>query len=66
MRPIYPFPLHLALAGSLAAWAVRAAGSVPALCALLATAGAVWLAPECLALAVGLAAGCLTACTVRN
>ena len=36
MRPIYPFPLHLALAGSLAAWAVRAAGSVPALCALLA------------------------------
>ncbi len=44
----------------------RVPGGVYALCALLATAGAVWLAPECLAAAVGLASGCLTACTVRN
>ena len=40
--------------------------AVYALCALLATAGAVWLAPECFAVAVGLAAGCLTSRTVRN
>ena len=40
--------------------------AVYALCALLATAGAVWLAPECLAAAVGLAAGCLTARSVRD
>ena len=39
--------------------------AVYALCALLATAGAAWLAPECLAVAIGLAAGCLTARTVR-
>ena len=44
----------------------RVPGGVYALCALLATAGAVWLAPECLAAAVGLAAGCLTVRTVRN
>ena len=44
----------------------RVPSAVYALCALLATAGAVWLAPECLAAAVGLAAGCLTVRTVRN
>ena len=44
----------------------RVPSAVYALCALLATAGVVWLAPECLAVAVGLAAGCLTARTVRN
>lgn len=43
----------------------RVPAGVYVLCALLATAGAVWLAPECLAVAVGLAAGCLTARTVR-
>ena len=44
----------------------RVPWAVYALCALLATAGVVWLAPECLAVAVGLAVGCLTARTVRN
>ena len=44
----------------------RVPPAVYALCALLATAGAVWLAPECLAAAVGLAAGCLTARSVRD
>ena len=44
----------------------RVPAAVYALCALLATAGAVWLAPECLAAAVGLAAGCLTARSVRD
>ena len=34
--------------------------------ALLAAAGAVWLAPECFTVAVGLATGCLTSRTVRN
>ena len=43
----------------------RVPAAVYALCALLATAGAVWLAPECFAVAAGLAAGCLTARTVR-
>ena len=44
----------------------RVPGGVYALCALLATAGAVWLAPECLAAAVGLATGCLTSRSVRS
>ena len=44
----------------------RVPGGVYALCALLATAGAVWLAPECLAAAVGLSVGCLTSRTARN
>lgn len=44
----------------------RVPWAVYALCALLATAGAVWLAPECFTIAVGLAAGCLTSRTVRN
>ena len=40
--------------------------TVYAFCALLAAAGAVWLAPECFAAAAGLAAGCLTSRTVRS
>ncbi len=43
----------------------RVPWAVYALCALLATAGTVWLVPECLAAAAGLAAGCLMARTVR-
>ena len=41
-------------------------GGVYALCALLAAASAVWLVPECLTLAIGLSAGCLTSRTVRT
>ena len=37
--------------------------AVYAFCALLATAGTVWLVPECLAAAAGLATGCLSART---
>ena len=44
----------------------RVSWAVYALCTLLATVGAVWLAPECFTLSVGLAVGCLTARTVRN
>ncbi len=40
--------------------------AVYALCALLATASAVWFVPECLAVAIGLAAGCLTSRTIRG
>ncbi len=43
----------------------RVPAAVYALCALLAAASAVWLIPECLAVAIGLAAGCLTSRTVR-
>jgi len=43
----------------------RVPPAVWAACALVATAGAAWLAPECIASAAGLAAGCLTARTVR-
>lgn len=41
-------------------------GGVYALCALVATAGVACFSPECLALAIGLAAGCLTSRTVRR
>ena len=44
----------------------RVPGGVYALCALLATAGVVWLAPECFTISVGLAVGCLTSRTVRG
>ena len=40
-------------------------GTVYALCALVATAGVVFFSPECLALAIGLAAGCFTSRTMR-
>ena len=40
-------------------------GAVYALCALVATVGVACFSPECLALAVGLTAGCLTARTSR-
>ena len=43
----------------------RVPAAVYAFCALLATASAVWLVPECFAVAIGLAAGCLTSSTVR-
>ena len=43
----------------------RVPGGVYALCALLAAVSAVWLVPECLAVAIGLSAGCLTSRTVR-
>ena len=39
----------------------RVPGGVYAVCALLAVVSAVWLVPECLAVAIGLAVGCLSA-----
>ena len=44
----------------------RVPGGIYALCALLAAVSAIWLVPECLAVAIGLAAGCLTSRTVRS
>ena len=38
-------------------------GGVYAVCALLAVISAIWLVPECLAVAIGLAVGCLSART---
>ena len=41
----------------------RVPGGVYAVCALLAVVSAIWLVPECLAVAIGLAVGCLSART---
>ena len=41
----------------------RVPGGVYAACALLAVVSAIWLVPECLAVAIGLAVGCLSART---
>ena len=41
----------------------RVPGGVYAVCALLAVVSAIWLVPECLAVSIGLAVGCLSART---
>ena len=41
----------------------RVPGGVYAVCALLAVVSAIWFVPECLAVAIGLAVGCLSART---
>ena len=41
----------------------RVPGGVYAVCAFLAVVSAIWLVPECLAVAIGLAVGCLSART---